>query len=239
MRLLKELGTVEVVRDLLDKVGISKTERLSNGRLAVPEVPSICLGAVDISLLQMTGAYTAFANQGVYTEPIFITRIEDKNGREIYTGIPQKRTAINPLYNSIMVDMLKNVVGGQFGMGLKVENGGKTGTTNDFADGWFMGITPNLVVGVWTGGDDKWIAFTNLDDGQGYVMARPAYQKFIKKLEADSTGIFNYKAKFASPPPEFYDMIDCGKYKTIRPEEESKTIMTSKVKKDEFEDEFN
>ena len=238
VRLLKELGTVEVVRDLLDKVGISKSERLPNGRLAVPKVPSICLGAVDISLLQMTGAYTAFANQGVYTEPIFITSIEDKNGREIYTGVPVKRNAINPMYNAVMVDMLKNVVGGEFAMGLKVENGGKTGTTNDFADGWFMGITPNLVVGVWTGGDDKWIAFTNINDGQGYVVARPAYQKFIQKLEADKSGIFDYKAKFAPPPPGYYELIDCDKVKTIRPEKERRDRLQTKIQQDEFGDEF-
>ena len=238
VRLLKEMGSVDLLRNLLDKVGISKTERLSNGRLAVPEYPAICLGAVDISLYQMTAAYTTFANQGTYREPVFVLSITDKNGREIYKANPTIRPAINPLYNAIMVDMLKNVVGGEFGMGLKTECGGKTGTTNDYSDGWFMGITPSLVVGVWTGGDDKWIRFTNLNDGQGYVTARPVFQKLIKKLENDSTGIFDYKVRFAPAPEGMAEMIDCDKIKTVRPSAERWQIQKEKMKRDEFEEEF-
>ena len=238
VRLLKEMGSVDLLRNLLDKVGISKTERLSNGRLAVPEYPAICLGAVDISLYQMTSAYTTFANQGTYREPVFVLSITDKNGREIYRANPTIRPAINPLYNAIMVDMLKNVVGGQFGMGLKTENGGKTGTTNDYSDGWFMGVTPTLVVGVWTGGDDKWIRFTNLNDGQGYVTARPVFQKFIKKLENDTSGIFDYKVRFAPAPEGMAEMIDCDKIKTIRPATERWETQKEKMKRDEFEEDF-
>lgn len=238
VRLLKEMGSVEQLRDLLDKVGISKHERLPNGRLAVPLFPSICLGAVDISLYQMTGAYTTFANKGTYREPVFVLRIEDKNGKAIYNASPQIRPAINPFYNAIMVDMLKNVVGGDFAMGLKTECGGKTGTTNDYADGWFMGITPSLVVGVWTGGDDKWIRFTNLNDGQGYVTARPVFQKLIKKLETDTTGIFNAKLRFPPWPEGVADMIHCAKVKTIRPAAERNQIQMEKMKRDEFESEF-
>lgn len=121
----------------------------------------------------MTGAYTAFANNGTFVEAIFISRIEDKNGKVIYQGIPNRKSAINPLYNAVMVAMLKNNVSGRYSLSVKSDIGGKTGTTNDFADGWFMGLTPTLVTGVWTGGDDKWIRFLTLDEGQGYVMARP------------------------------------------------------------------
>ena len=238
LRLLKEMGTTRLLRDLLDKVGISKTETLPGGRLAVPEFPSICLGAVDINLFHMTGAYTTFANKGTYREPIFVTKIEDKNGRVIYETNPVIRPAINPLYNSIMVDMLKNVVGGEFGMGLKSECAGKTGTTNDFSDGWFMGFTPSLVVGVWTGGDDKWIRFTNLNDGQGYVTARPVFQKLLRKLENDNSGLYDYKLRFPAPTPEFYELTNCNKYKTIRPGQERRNIINERSKKDEFEDEF-
>lgn len=238
VRLLKEMGSVDLLRNLLDKVGISKTERLSNGRLAVPEFPSICLGAVDISLYQMTAAYTTFANQGTYREPVFVLSITDKNGREIYRANPTIRPAINPLYNAIMVDMLKNVVGGDFAMGLKTENGGKTGTTNDYSDGWFMGVTPTLVVGVWTGGDDKWIRFTNLNDGQGYVTARPVFQKLIKKLESDTTGIYDYKVRFAPAPEGMAEMIDCDKVKTVRPAAERWQTQKEKMKRDEFEEDF-
>ncbi len=238
VRLVKEMGSVKLIRDLLDKVGISKTESLQNGRLAVPETPAICLGAVDINLLQMTGAYATFANKGSYRAPMFVTHIEDKHGREIYRAEETVRPAINPLYNAVMVDMLKNVVGGQFSMGLKSENGGKTGTTNDFSDGWFMGITPSLVVGVWTGGDDKWIRFTNLDDGQGYTTARPVFKKLMQKLEADDRGIYDATIKFASPPEGFAELVNCKKIKTRRPGAERKQMQVEKMKRDEFGEEF-
>ncbi len=238
VRLVKEMGNVTIIRELLDNVGIDKDRTLSTGRLAVPNLPSICLGAVDLTLYDMAGAYTAFANSGNYTEPIFITRIEDKNGKVIYNGIPEKKKAINPLYNAVMVDMLRNNVAGKYGLGIKTPAGGKTGTTNDYADGWFMGITPELVVGVWTGGDDKWIRFLTLDDGQGYVMARPAAQKFLKKLEKDTTSGFYTGARFATPPSGFENLVDCEKYKEILPEDERDQRQEQREKKEIFDDEF-
>lgn len=238
VRLVKEMGNVRVVKELLRNVGIDTEEEIGNGQIAVPELPSISLGAVDLTLYDMVGAYTAFANNGTYTQPIFITRIEDKNGRIIYTGVPKRQSAINPLYNSVMVDMLQNNVGGKYGMGLKSKVGGKTGTTNDYSDGWFMGITPDLVTGVWTGGDDKWIRFLTLNDGQGYVMARPIFEKYMRKLEADTTAVFNTKAEFALPPSGFFNLIDCEKYKTVDAEVEQDQIQQSKNQRDEFEEEF-
>lgn len=235
VRLVKELGNVEVIRDVLNNAGISKDLTLPNGRLAVPKLPSICLGAVDLTLQEMVGAYTTFSNNGVYTEPIFISRIEDKNGKVLYSSMPKRSIALNPLHNSVMVDMLKNNVGEGFSMGLKTTVGGKTGTTNDYADGWFMGITPNLVVGTWVGGDDKWIRFLSLDDGQGYVMARPIFQKFMTSIEADTSLHFNTAAKFADPPPEFYDFIDCDRYKQVRPEEEFTKTVEEKAIFDQFD----
>ncbi|HPK10290.1 MAG TPA: transglycosylase domain-containing protein [Saprospiraceae bacterium] len=239
VRLVKEMGNVTMIRELLDNCGIDKDYTLSNGRLAVPNLPSICLGAVDLTLYDMTGAYTAFANNGTYTEPIFVTRIEDNNGKVIYTGIPHQNKAINPLYNAVMVDMLRNNVGGKFGLGIKTPAGGKTGTTNDYADGWFMCITPDLVVGVWSGGDDKWIRFTNLDDGQGYVMARPATQKFLKALEKDTVSGFDTDARFPSPPPGYFDLINCEKFKEVLPEDEQNQILEQKKQRDVFDDEFD
>ncbi|MBK9581458.1 MAG: hypothetical protein IPO48_05970 [Saprospiraceae bacterium] len=159
VRLLKEIGSVEPLRDLLDKLGISKNEKLPNGRLAVPQLPSIALGAVDISLLQLTAAYATFANNGTYTVPVLIKRIKDKEGKVIYEAKQQVTKAIDPLYNAIMLDMLVNNETGEFSMHLKTPNGGKTGTTDDQCDGWYMGLTPDLAVGIWTGGDDKWIRF--------------------------------------------------------------------------------
>ena len=239
VRLIKELGNVEVIREVLHNAGINKNLTLPNGRFAVPKLPSICLGAADLSLLEMTGAYTTFANNGVYTQPIFISRIEDKNGKIIYTGMPERNIALNPLHNAVMVDMLKNNIGAGFNMGIKSIAGGKTGTTNDYADGWFMGITPNLVVGTWVGGDDKWIRFLTLDDGQGYVMARPIFVEFMKALEADTDVNFDTDADFIEPPVGFIDFVDCERYKQIRPEDEFTQSVEQQASFDEFDEEFD
>jgi len=236
IRIVKEMGTMELVRDLLHNVGIDKYERLSSGRLVVPEVPSIALGAVDLSLLEMIGGYSTFANDGIYTEPYFIDKIEDKNGKTIYQSSTLQRRAINSLYNAVMVDMLQNNTGGGFGLGLKSQNGGKTGTTNDYADGWFMGITPNLISGIWVGGDEKWVRFYTLDDGQGFVMARPIYQKYMKKVEASEEINFDVTAKFPSPPAGFKDIVDCSRYKQKEPELEQEARLQEKIDLDEFGD---
>ena len=236
IRIVKEMGTIELVRDLLHNVGIDKYERLPGGRLMLPEVPSIALGSVDLSLMEMVGGYTTFANDGIYSEPYFIERIEDKNGKTIYQSSTLQRRAINSLYNAVMVDMLKNNTGGGFGLGLKSENGGKTGTTNDYTDGWFMGITPNLVTGVWVGGDEKWVRFYTLDDGQGFVMARPIYQDYLKKLEELDNVNFDISARFPKAPFGIQDIIDCSKYKQKEPGLEKETRLKEKLDLDEFGD---
>ncbi len=239
VRLVKELGNIEVVRDLANNMGIDKNKKV-NGQYLLPKVPAIALGAADLSVMEMTGAYGTFANNGIYTKPVFVTRIEDKNGRTIYNAIPHQKRALNPLYNSIMVDMLKNNVAGRFRLeGIKSEIGGKTGTTNDYSDGWFMSITPNIVTGVWTGGDEKWVRFYTLEDGQGFVMARPIVQKFIYSLERDSTCNFDYNKRFKiTDNPKYKELIDCGKYKEVKPEIESEQHLNEKVEMDEFEEEF-
>ena len=238
VRIVKEMGNVEVIRELLNSVGISKDEVLPGGRKLIPRLPSISLGSVDLSVKEMTGAYTTFANNGIYTEPIFVDYIEDKNGKIIYTGTSKRKTALNPTYNAVMLDMLINNTGGRYGMGLKTQNGGKTGTTNDYADGWFMGVTPSLVVGTWVGGDEKWVRFTTLDDGQGFVMARPIFQDLIKRLENDDT-IQDYDAEksFPKPPPDYYAIVDCDKYKQLLPEEEREMNLQRKSEEDVFEEE--
>jgi len=208
VRLVKEMGTVQVVRELLRNVGIGVDDEVTNNEIKVPNLPSISLGAVNLSLYEMTGAYTAFANNGMYTEPIFIKRIEDKYGKVIYNAVPEKKVAINPKYNAVMVDMLQNNVGGKYGLGIKTPVGGKTGTTNDYTDGWFMSITPNLVSGTWVGGDDRWIRFLTLDDGQGYVLARPIVQKYLKRLEADEEINFNTDVNFPTPPEGFSEFVE-------------------------------
>ncbi|MEE9374366.1 MAG: transglycosylase domain-containing protein [Saprospiraceae bacterium] len=237
VRIVKELGTIEPIRELLDNVGISKSETLYNGRLLIPRVPSICLGSVDLSVMEITGAYTTFANNGIYSKPSFIDRIEDKNGKIIYQSTIEQNVAINPFYNAVMLDMLRNNTGS--GLGLKSQNGGKTGTTNDYADGWFLGITPTLVTGIWVGGDEKWVKFYTLDDGQGFVLARPIFMDYMKRLEADENCGYDSGIKFRKSPNNIQDFIDCDRYKRGEPEDEFAKTTDEDLQFDEFdEDEF-
>ncbi|MBK7872118.1 MAG: transglycosylase domain-containing protein [Saprospiraceae bacterium] len=201
VHLMKLLGDTEAVRGLINQMGIDSSARYSNGRYRVPQSPSICLGATDLSVMEMTGAYTTFANNGTYNKPIFITRIEDRNGRVIYRELPQEKAALPPNANYVMVEMLK-YAGTGLG-GIKTEVGGKTGTTNDYVDGWFMGITPRLVVGTWTGGEDRWVRFRVLSMGQGAYMSKPFFREFIKRLENDPKIAWDVNARFVRPSRRF------------------------------------
>lgn len=241
IKLVKELGNVEVIRDLARNMGIDVDKDIGGGSLLLPKVPSICLGAADISVMDMTGAYGTFANNGVYTEPVFVTRIADKNGKIIYNQVPKQNTALNPMYNYVMVDMLKNNVANRFANeGAKSIVGGKTGTTNDFNDGWFMGITPELVVGTWVGGDEKWVRFYTLEDGQGFVMARPILRNFLLNIESDSLSGLDLEKQFILPNNKAYkDLIDCERNKIVDPEAEQQINIEQKIHLDSFEDEFD
>lgn len=242
VRILKEMGTVSLVRDLLDNVGIDKTKKHPNGEPIVPYVPSLCLGALDLTVMEMVGAYGTWANNGTYVEPVFVQRIEDKNGKVLYSAAPKKKLALNPFYNQVMVDMLMNNVGGSHKLGITSEAGGKTGTTNDYADGWFMGITPSLVVGTWVGGDDKWIRFFTLEEGQGFVMARPIFKNFIQKLEANPEIDYNKDKKFPEKKRVVLNLIDCDKFKQGEPEEEAyerQQDIEVLFDEDEFEEQFD
>ncbi len=207
--LMQQLGSTEPVRELVRNMGIDVDQRYPNGQLRVPKAPSICLGSCDLSVFEMTGAYTTFANNGYYSKPIFITRIEDSNGRVIYREESVERQALQEIPNYVMVEMLKYASGG---MGLKSEAGGKTGTTNDFVDGWFMGITPTLVVGTWVGGEDRWIRFLDLENGQGSRMAKPFFVEFIKRLEEDESSGYDYNARFHRPSGPIPIQLDCQEY---------------------------
>ena len=114
--------------------------------------------------------------------------------------------------------------------------GGKTGTTNDYADGWFMGITPNLVTGIWVGGDEKWVRFFTLDDGQGFIMSRPIFQKYMKKVEEDPDIQFDTDVSFPKSPPGYSELTDCTRYKQQDPEEERENRQDEKSQLDEFDD---
>lgn len=212
VQLMKRLGSTKEVRDLARELGIDVDKQYANGQLRVPDVPSICLGSCDLTVMEMAGAYSAFANNGSYNQPIFISRILDKTGREIFDSEIKHNQALEEDKNYVMVQMLQYASGG---LGLKSPVGGKTGTTNDYVDGWFVGITPSLVTATWVGGEDRWIRFLDIGNGQGSRMARPFFTKYMKALEADSTSNYNYKAQFPIPEIPVNIELDCEVYEQI------------------------
>ncbi len=197
--LMKQIGDTEPVINLIKNMGIEASK--------VPKVPSISLGAADLSVMDMTGAYTTFANNGIYNKPTYLLRIEDKNGRTIFEELPQEQAALPPNANYVMVDMLRYAARtlkfSRTGYdAIESDVGGKTGTTNDFVDGWFMGVTPNLVVGTWVGAEDKWVHFRTSVNGQGAVMARPFFWRFMNRVEDE----VRLAQKNGEAPPFEYDI---------------------------------
>lgn len=157
-------------------------------------VPALCLGTPEFSLMEMTASYSTFANKGVYIEPMMITRIVDKYGTVVADFKPRKREAISENTAFLMINLLQGVVNQGTGArlrgqkySLKGEMGGKTGTTQNHSDGWFMGVTPNLVTGVWVGGEDRDIHFDRLSLGQGANMALPIFAIYMKQIYNDKT----------------------------------------------------
>jgi penicillin-binding protein 1A len=224
--LMKEIGNVKTVKNLVGNLGIDKEK--------IPNSPSVCLGTPELSAMDMAMAYTAFANNGVLTKPVFVTRIEDRNGRVIYSAVPEQKKAINEGYNYVIVDMLRYVaspIASQF----KTQVAGKTGTTNSYKDGWFIGFTPELVISTWVGGDQEFIRFNNLADGQGATMARPFFVSLLKKIEADNTLGFGKNLVFEVPEGEIIE-LDCSKYEhVIESLEENKGTGRNDV----FDEDFN
>ncbi len=207
--LMKQIGCTEPVRTLVKNMGIDVDALNVYGEPRVPKQPSICLGATDLSVYELTGAYATFANNGFSKKPFFISKIEDKNGDVIYRTPPQTTPrALNEDANYVMVDMLKKVANPIQGQ-LKTEVGGKTGTTNNHADAWFMGIAPEIVIGVWVGGDDRWIRFRSTYNGQGGILARPIYVDMMKGIEKDTIVKYNPNKRFKKPLGELSIRIDC------------------------------
>ncbi len=227
--LIKELGNVRLIRNLVDKMGIDKKK--------VPNAPSIVLGAAQLNVLEMTAAYSTFANNGTYIEPVFLTRIEDKDGKVLYNAVPSKKKVFTEKYNDAMVNYLKHA-SSNHSWRLGSEWGGKTGTTNDFVDGWFMGISPDLVVGTWVGGENNWIRFLSIEQGSGGVMARPFYIEFMNRLEKDKSIKLNNSASFKIPKGDRI-VFDCEMYNDELPSKEAKDREKKiKVLNDQFEEEF-
>jgi penicillin-binding protein 1A len=196
-------------------------------------VPAIVLGSSDLSLYEMVGAMNTFANKGVFIKPIFITRIEDKNGNIIETFVPEQQEAMSEQTAYLMLEVLKGVV--QYGTGIrlrltyKFENpiAGKTGTTNNHSDGWFMGITPELTTGIWVGCEDRSAHFRTIKYGQGANMALPIWALYMQRVYADSTLNITME-DFEKPLNPVTVEIDCGK------EESSQSRKQDAIDKDEF-----
>ena len=198
-------------------------------------VPSLCLGVADVSLYEMVGAYASFANKGQWLEPIFVTRIVDKDGNEIFNNL-QKRKSNSVMSERdayVMLELLKGTTtynycrdlgtrkGGTAirlrfdkatrpygGIPAEIPIAGKTGTTQNQSDGWFMGITPDLVTGVWVGGEDRAIRFSNLEKGSGTNMALPIWGYYMNKVYADKTLDIS-KGDFEKPSEPIDIKLNC------------------------------
>jgi len=200
----------------------------------IAPVPALCLGIADVSVYEMVGAYSTFANKGIWTEPIFISRIEDKDGNVILEIVPETREAMSEQLAYTMIDMLKGVVdavrggpeGKKTGSGMRLRSqmsderpyqgiytpvAGKTGTTQNNSDGWFIGITPDLVTGVWVGAEDRGVHFRTTYYGQGANMALPVWAYYMKDVYKDESLKIS-KEDFEAPEGQLGVELDCSKY---------------------------
>ena len=218
--LMKQVGPTAVAT-LAKKMGISSD---------VPAYPSIALGSFDASVYDMVGAYSVFANKGIYTKPTYILRIEDKNGVVLHSEKAIPVAAMNEEVAYVMTRMLRGVVTNGTGWrlagkyGIKTPIGGKTGTTQNNSDGWFMGISPQLVAGVWTGCEDRAFHFTSTAQGDGATTALPIFAGFMKRVYADSKLKIS-KADFEPPKNGVSITYDCNQYQ----QQDQKTELDEKL----------
>ncbi len=214
--LMKEVGPGRVV-DMAKKMGI--TTKLY-------PVPSLCLGTIELSLQEIVSSYCTFANNGQHQEPIFITKIEDKNGITIASFNSNSREVLSEEKNYVMIKLLQGVVdigsGNRLKWKYKLNNeiAGKTGTTQNHTDGWFIGFVPNLVTGVWTGADDSSVRFRDLNLGQGANMALPIWAIYMKKVY-ENTNLNISKEKFHIPKNGLSVNLNCEEEKKRNNDEES------------------
>jgi len=222
--LMKKVGPKNVVR-LGRKLGLSNLKA----------IPSLCLGSVEIPLYEMTSSYTMFANKGVQIKPVFINKIEDKNGVVIYNQKPDYKDVLNEETNYVMLKLLQGVVnkgtanrlrqsktksknhrGDNYetlnNMGYEFTNqiAGKTGTTDNHSDGWFIGLAPNLVTGVWVGGEERSIHFRSIALGQGANMALPIWGEFMQNIYSDRKFEHYYTHIFEKPNKQIHINLDCN-----------------------------
>ncbi|MDN5351083.1 MAG: penicillin-binding protein [Bacteroidales bacterium] len=202
----------------------------------IDPVPAIALGTPDLSLYEMVGAMNTFANQGVYVKPIFITHIEDKNGNVIERFAPEKTEVLDEVSAYKMIELMKGVVESGTGIRLRFKYGlnnpiaGKTGTTQNQSDGWFMGITPDLTTGIWVGAEDRSVHFRTIKLGQGANMALPIWALYMQKVYNDpALGIS--QGDFKMPLADISIEFDCDKY-------EAQQARRNRNQQQQFEDDF-
>ena len=233
-RLMDLVGPRPVI-NLARKMGITSY---------LPAVPSIALGTPDISLFEMVGAYSSFANQGIYVKPIMITRIEDKNGRSLYDVQPVTRDVLSEEAAYVTVNLMQGVT--QSGSGARLRHAGlektnyiyekvvtgypfifenpiagKTGTTQNQSDGWFMGMVPNLATGVWVGGEDRSIHFKEIGFGQGATMALPIWGNFMRSLYENPN--FGISMEDFTAPENLNIPVDCEELANVKSKEKTKS----------------
>lgn len=236
--LAKSINTASA--KLIDRVGpsnvVQMAKKLGISNDMAPR-PSIALGATEITVHDMVGAYSTFANQGIYIEPQFITSIVDKNGVILHQSVPKTKDVLNKDVSYAVVKLLEGVT--QFGSGVRLRTNsggpsykavtghpykftnpiaGKTGTTQNQSDGWFIGMVPNLVSGVWVGGDDRATHFRGIINGQGATMALPIWGIFMKKCYADPS--LNVSKGDFERPKNLSIKVDCTKADVVPEGEE-------------------
>ena len=225
------------VADLARNLGVSSN---------IPNVPAIALGTPDLSVYEMVGAYGAFANKGIYVKPIMVTKIEDRNGKIVFQSTPETKDVLSEESSYVTLKLLEGVT--KFGSGARLRHdipedernyvyknvvsgypykfdnaiAGKTGTTQNQSDGWFIGMVPNLVTGVWVGGEDRSIHFEEIAFGQGATMSLPIWGLFMKKCyEDEELGVS--KEDFEEPENLTIE-LDCSKVKPEKSESEENDI---------------
>ncbi|HMC02458.1 MAG TPA: transglycosylase domain-containing protein [Flavobacteriaceae bacterium] len=221
-RLIDKVGPQPII-DLVEKLGVAE---------GIPPVPSIALGTPDLSVYEMVGAYSAFANKGVYTKPVMVMSIEDKNGTILYQFTPETRDVLSDEAAYVTVRLMEGVT--EYGSGVRLRTkgadayradyreivtgypyqftnpiAGKTGTTQNQSDGWFMGMVPNLVTGVWVGAEDRAVHFSSITYGQGAAMALPIWANYMRSCYED-TELDISKGSFVAPK-ELSINVDCSK----------------------------
>jgi penicillin-binding protein 1A len=217
--LMKKYGPHAIIK-LVRKMGITAD---------IPPVPSICLGTADISVYEMTSAFSVFGNKGMYIKPNYLLRIEDSNGNLIEEFYSERHEAMDERSAFLTLALMKGVVESGTGSRLRYRYkftfpvAGKTGTTQNNSDGWFIGITPDITAGVWVGAEDRTVRFSSTFYGQGANTALPIWALFMLKVYQDRSLQYN-RGDFEPPPGEMRTKINCAEWRPEEQEENTRII---------------